>query len=219
MDFGLDWPCRSFPKPPFALLLGLGVWKAITDENPVLHHHGVQADHHQEGLACPHFLVLHLLVEKLGDPSSWLFWEVSLWRVVWIDLVDMPWAWACFGQGRTFHWWPWRQPWRWHQWWKSDPGPSLCYWRTSGQLPVSSPYLLNNLIQLRFLQSLVAIDGFHRFFYSWTFFQQQQRTPAKSWTGGIKYSGGKEGKRVTDGPVTANQLIGGGGGGKSCWFW
>jgi hypothetical protein len=70
IDFGLDWPWHAFPKPPFALLVGLGLWKAITDENLVLYHHGVQADHHQEGLACPHFLVLHLLVEKLGDPSG-----------------------------------------------------------------------------------------------------------------------------------------------------
>jgi hypothetical protein len=69
----------------------------------------------------------------------------------------------------------------------------------------------NDLIQLHFLQRLVVVDCFHSFFNFLEHLPVTARAPSKLQTSGTPYSGGGEGKRVTGGPATANQLIGGGG--------
>ncbi len=54
-------------------------------------------DHRYDYLTSSQLLLLHLLVKQFDCPHAWLLGKLQiLWRVVWIILVNMPWAWASF---------------------------------------------------------------------------------------------------------------------------
>jgi hypothetical protein len=82
VDLGLDQAWRAFHKPPLGLLLTFwhvkGHGQLVHSYNIVQHRHRMAANPPQKLHTCPHSLLLHVVTEKLGDPSCSLLRQIEI---------------------------------------------------------------------------------------------------------------------------------------------
>ncbi len=99
----------------------------------------------------------HLLVRQIGHPPGWPLREIQiLWRVVWMALVDTPWAWASFMALSR---------------WSFSTSAAISVmgtfaWGTSDLLlppPVSPPLPFDNPLHLHSRRGLVMVDPLDNF--------------------------------------------------------